>query len=159
MAPLDSRIATLAAQKATAVSLRNLFIFGQKSKSSPSVRLQNAIFLHRELPIRMSQRITELKSLPFGIDRSPSILKVIDWYTTFVDTLISLPPIQTANDECAFTTTIEKQLQTPSLVVTMLSAAVQRESDRSAQMIENQNLFMQSALDRFFTARIGLRFL
>ena len=62
---LQERIAELARQRATAVSLRDLWKHGHKP--SPSVRLQNAIFLQHELPIRMAQRIEELRNLPFGL--------------------------------------------------------------------------------------------
>ena len=156
---LDARIASLARERATAVSLRDLFVFGKRSQRSPSVRLQNARFLQRELPIRMAQRIEELKSLPFGLERSPPILKVIDWYSQFVGTLSSLPWLANADDERAFTTIIDQQLQTPSLVVTMLSSAVASGGGATAAASEQQRRFMQSVLDRFFTARIGLRFL
>ena len=153
---LTARIASLARERATAVSLRDLFMFGKRSQRSSSVRLQNAVFLQRELPIRMAQRIEELKSLPFGLDRSPPILKVIDWYSHFVDTLTSMPRLANAADEQAFTANIDRQLQSPSLVVTMLSSAV---ASGGATANKQQRRFMQSVLDRFFTARIGLRFL
>lgn len=153
---LNARIASLARERATAVSLRDLFVFGKRSQRSSSVRLQNAVFLQRELPVRMAQRIEELKSLPFGLDRSRPILQVIDWYSHFVDTLTSMPRLANADDERAFTATIDRQLQTPSLVVTMLSSAV---ASGGATVDQQQRQFMQSVLDRFFTARIGLRFL
>ena len=133
------------------------------------MRLQNAIFLQHELPIRMAQRIEELKTLPFGLDTSPNIRKVIDWYSAFVDTLTNIPKVSSEEDEHTFAATIESQLQTPSLVAVMLSAAV---SSAGASSIEDpvssrgggatqqqQMSYLQGALDRFFTARIGLRFL
>ena len=86
---LEARIAALARQKATAVSLRDLYKFGHKP--SRSVRLHNALFLQHELPIRMAQRIEELRTLPFGLHQSPAILQVIDWYSSFVDTLTAMP--------------------------------------------------------------------
>ena len=170
---LDLRIAKLARQPATAISLRDLYKAGHKP--SRSVRLQNALFLQRELPIRMAQRIVELKSLPFGLHRSTNILTVIDWYTSFFNTLASMPKLETCEDEHRFTEVIETQLQTPSLVAVMLSAAVSQagasvedpggrhyggDGGSSGGVTRQQTVdYMQSALDRFFTARIGLRFL
>lgn len=152
-----STVAELAKKKPTAVSLRDLFIFGKLSQRSPSVRLQNAIFLHRELPIRMAQRIEELRSLPFGLDRASPILRVCGWYEKFVSELTTIPRLTTSHEERHFTSVISRQLQTPSLVVTMLSAAVASSGVSAAT--EQQLSFMQNVLDRFFTARIGLRFL
>jgi pyruvate dehydrogenase kinase 2/3/4 len=153
---LGTRIAALARQRATAVSLRDLFKYG--NRPSPSVRLQNAIFLQRELPIRMAQRVEELKTLPFGLHQSRPIVQVIDWYSGFVDSLLSMPPLQSCEDEQAFTATIETMLQTPDLVVVMLSSAL-LEVDHAGATRSQQLSFLQSVFDRFFTARIGLRFL
>jgi pyruvate dehydrogenase kinase 2/3/4 len=165
MSVLEARIAALARQKATAVSLRDLYRFGHRP--IPSVRLQNALFLQRELPIRMAQRIEELKTLPFGLHQSKPIEQVIEWYSSFVDTLTAMPRLADASDEQKFTSAIEAMLQTPDLVVVMLSSAVidsgaldcSGKGGGSATRSEEQISYMQSALDRFFTARIGLRFL
>ena len=165
---LQERIAELARQRATAVSLRDLWKHGHKP--SPSVRLQNAIFLQHELPIRMAQRIEELRNLPFGLGHdSKPILQVIDWYSSFVDTLTAMPRPRDQDDERRFTATIEAQLQTPSVVEMMLSSAVRCQSSgetldeplrsRPGATRTQQRKYMQSVLDRFFTARIGLRFL
>ena len=167
MATLQARIAELARHPATAISLRDLYKAG--NKPSRSMRLQNAIFLQRELPIRMAQRIVELQTLPFGLNHSPHILKVIGWYSSFVDTITSMPRVSSVHDEDRFTSTIDAQLQTPSLVTAMLSAAVSQSAasindpstdSRRQPATRTQRVdFMQKALDRFFTARIGLRFL
>jgi len=154
---LEARIAALGRQRATAVSLRDLFKYG--SKPSPSVRLQNALFLQRELPIRMAQRVEELKTLPFGLHQSRPIMQVIDWYSGFVDTLVSMPRLASCEDEQDFTATIETMLQTPDLVVVMLSSALLEVDHAGATPRSQQLSFLQSVFDRFFTARIGLRFL
>ena len=153
---LEARIASLARQRATAVSLRDLFRYG--SKPSPSMRLQNALFLQKELPIRMAQRVEELKTLPFGLHQSRPIVQVIDWYSEFVDTLTAMPRLASCSDEEAFTAEIETMLQTPDLVVVMLSSALLEVGDAGATRSQ-QVSFLQSVFDRFFTARIGLRFL
>ena len=163
-ASLQARIAELARKKATAVSLRDLFRYGRRP--SPSVRLQNALFLQQELPIRMAQRIAELETLPFGLHSSEPIRRVIDWYSSYVETLTAMPKLASSDHEQEFTAALESMMQTPSLVVVMLSSAAQelqayeqpRGSPASATR-HQQLLYMQSVLDRFFTARIGLRFL
>jgi len=75
-----------------------------------------------------------------------------------------MPRLANEEDENRFTETIEIQLQTPSLVTVMVSAAVSKagasvdDTVAGATLTQRVN-YMQSALDRFFTARIGLRFL
>ena len=155
---LEARIASLARQRATAVSLRDLFRYGKRP--GPGVRLQNARFLQKELPIRMAQRISELKTLPFGLHASKPILTVIDWYSSFVEELTAMPHLADSSDEQRFTATIERMLQTPSLVVVMLSTAVREGSESATGATRSQQVsYLQNVLDRFFTARIGLRFL
>ena len=164
---LEARIAALARQRATAVSLRDLYQYGHRP--SPRVRLQSAIFLQRELPIRMAQRIEELRTLPFGLKHSKPICDVTAWYSSFIESLIEMPPLASGADEERFTAAVETMLQTPSLVEVMLSSAVLQskgsgggagaESGAEGRRRREQRAFMQSILNRFFTARIGLRFL
>ena len=170
MKPLEARITALARMPATAVSLRDLYRFG--SRPNTERRLQNALFLQHELPIRMSQRIVELRSLPFGLSNSEQVRSVIDWYSTYVDQLTSFPIPKTDDDERSFTELLSSNIQGNSTVPTMLSLAVraasQRESEAGSSRARSpteharnalRHSMAQSVLDRFFTARIGLRFL
>lgn len=58
----------------TPLSLKQLYAFGKNP--SPDQRLANARFLHRELPVRLSQRAVELMNLPHGLSSMPGIQQV-----------------------------------------------------------------------------------
>lgn len=61
-------------KRQTGVSLKYMMDFG----SIPTKRnlLLSAQFLHKELPIRLAHRVTELENLPLGLSHKPPILKV-----------------------------------------------------------------------------------
>eukprot|EP01047_Picozoa_sp_COSAG01_P101968 COSAG01_NODE_31623_length_594_cov_1.042424_2_plen_117_part_01 len=59
---VEAQIRQMAALTATPVSLQDLFKYG--SCVSEKQRRANARFLHRELPLRIAQRVHELAMLP-----------------------------------------------------------------------------------------------
>jgi hypothetical protein len=86
---VSPQVQAAAKHKATAVTLSDLFKFGQNQ--SPQQRLTNAQFLHRELPIRIAQRVMELSHLPYGLSEKKDIVSVRGWFTDYFDLLSSYP--------------------------------------------------------------------
>lgn len=56
------------------MNLQVLYALGKDP--TPARRLANAQFLHRELPVRLSQRAVELMNLPHGLSDVPGIQQV-----------------------------------------------------------------------------------
>lgn len=56
------------------MNLQVLYAVGKDP--TPARRLANAQFLHRELPVRLSQRAVELMNLPHGLSDMPGIQQV-----------------------------------------------------------------------------------
>lgn len=56
------------------MSLKQLYVNGKDPE--PAHRLANAQFLHRELPVRLSQRAVELMNLPHGLSDVPGVQQV-----------------------------------------------------------------------------------
>ena len=67
-------IQAYAQKKTTSVSLQHLFEYGVRPDAEQ--KLRNAHFLHRELRIRLAQRIVELKRLPFGLSETRALRQV-----------------------------------------------------------------------------------
>ena len=67
---------------------------------------QVANFLHRELPIRLAHRITDLENVPMMKDQ-PSVKQVKEWYTTSMIELHSANKILTNEDEKEFAMLLE----------------------------------------------------
>src|SRR5262245_11346804 len=61
----------LAQFRQRAVTLKQLFDFG--SNPTKENLLVAAQFLHSELPVRLSHRVRELESLPYGLPEMPSV--------------------------------------------------------------------------------------
>lgn len=152
-------IQELAFRQATAVSLKDLFRFGADQR--PQQRLRNAQFLHKELPIRLAQRVQELNSLPYGLSMQPQILSVQQWYKEYFDLLVNSPRPETIADDAGFTELLKTILQDHNEVIQTMALGVielqQRLGDRPyTDMMAHR---VDNSLNRFFMARIGLRFL
>ena len=129
---LEDTIHRLARQKATPISLRDLYKYGMSS--SPAQQLRNAQFLHRELPIRMAQRVAELQQLPYGLSEQRDVRDVLGWYRHYTGVMAFAPRPEREEDTAAFTGTCEYVLQDHQSVVEALSmGALQLRRKKSRQ--------------------------
>eukprot|EP00438_Fugacium_kawagutii_P035443 Skav231813 [mRNA] locus=scaffold692:378194:380648:- [translate_table: standard] len=93
---VDRSVLHWAEQSPTSVTLRDLCQIGLDR----NLRRQHGVFLHRELRIRLSQRVLELESLPYRLGERSGIRDVIEWYTGFVHLLEDSPvPHRDQQDE------------------------------------------------------------
>lgn len=86
---LESKIAHYAQFPATGVSLRQMVQFGGCPSDGTLFRASQ--FIVEELPIRIAHRVKELESLPYGLNKMPSIIRVKDWYSQSFEELTSIP--------------------------------------------------------------------
>lgn len=147
--------------KATPVTLKNLYHFGRAAAVDPAQRLRNAQFLHRELPIRISQRVLELETLPLGMTQTQPIRNLVSWFTDYFYMIYDHPFPTDDRGEETFTEVLTQVLQDPNRVVeTICRGAL--EVKKSPSMMEDSKdvqVAIDSVLSRFYMARIGLRFL
>eukprot|EP00656_Telonema_subtile_P003394 TRINITY_DN11552_c0_g1_i1.p1 TRINITY_DN11552_c0_g1~~TRINITY_DN11552_c0_g1_i1.p1 ORF type:complete len:498 (+),score=103.64 TRINITY_DN11552_c0_g1_i1:63-1556(+) len=158
----DETVRLLAAEEATAVSLNDLYTLGQ-GESTPQARLQNAQFLYHELPIRMSQRVEELRSLPYGLSEKESIKQVATLYSEYVRKMINFGE-PTADQDHHFTKMLESLFLDQGRVIERMAQGVielRQEIQEHPTVTWDQQIQgdVTQVLDRFFTARIGLRLL
>lgn len=153
--PLDEFVERWCRHQPTAVTLKSLCEIGLDREK----RRQHGVFLHRDLRIRIAQRILELHSLPYGLADRVGICDVIRWYTDFLQRLEDSPvPDTNAKDE-AFTTLLTQIFEEHQQVIQAMAMGVH---DLMAELKDEYELVrpqVDATLQRFFTARIGLRFL
>ena len=145
-------------QRATPVSLLNLYHFGKQSAKDPSQRLRNAQFLHKELQVRIAQRVLELERLPLGMAQTKHVRDVVRWFTEYFHLISNHPYPNDDQGEESFSQTLRTVLQDHNSVVeTMARGALEV---KSRPDIDNAaRTTIDSVLSRFYMARIGLRFL
>ena len=161
----EDTVRSLASEAATPVSLNDLYNLGASTVQSPEQRLENAQFLYHELPIRMAQRVQELQELPYGLSDKEPIKQVARLYSEYVRKMIrfGLPEAGPTEDRL-FSQLLESFFLDQNRVIERMAQGVielrQEISDHPTvtwdQQIEQD---VTSILDRFFTARIGLRLL
>lgn len=117
------------------------------------------MFLHTELRIRLSQRVLQLLSLPYGLPERRGIRDVISWYSGFVADLDEVnSPLSAAEDE-EFTNLLTRVFEEHSEVIQAMALGVQDLMMEMGPDYEKVQRDVDVNLRRFFMARIGARFL
>lgn len=123
-------------------------------------RLRNSQFLHKELPIRIAQRAVDLFTLPHGLNRTREVQSVANTYLQYLQQLRQFPMPTNAETEREFTNTLKEFILDRHSIPMAISRGLQRlKDDKKAPEDARRLAEMEEALTRFFTARVGLRFL
>eukprot|EP00536_Pseudo-nitzschia_multiseries_P017251 jgi/Psemu1/248025/estExt_Genewise1.C_14510011 len=138
----------LASKKTTPLSLKDMYKYAIVDADNREQRIRNAQFLHAELPVRVAQRAVDLLTLPHGLNEIPAVLRVAHVYLLYLEKFQDCPVPTDFESENSFT----DMLQGMVLERSSIPNAVENERLRSLKEMED-------ALYRFFTARVGLRFL
>ena len=159
----------LASCHPTPLSLAEMYRYGDKPSASAKegndqfvdvVRLRNAQFLHRELPIRIAQRAIDLLTLPHGLNRTREVQSVANTYLQYLQTLRDVPCPTNAKSEREFTAALNQFILDRQSIPMAIARGLQSLKDERKAPVDGRRLAeMEEALSRFFTARVGLRFL
>lgn len=155
----ETELRQLASKRSTPLSLAQMYRYAS-SDVHTGQRLRNAQFLHRELQIRIAQRVAELKTLPCGLGRTRDIQEVIDAYLSYIQLLVEFQSPQTDEEEKEFTQLLQSFILDRKSIPQAIARGVYSLRDhRREKLTHRKMLEMEVALYRFFTARVGLRFL
>ncbi|CAE7028093.1 PDK [Symbiodinium natans] len=112
-----------------------------------------------ELRIRLAQRILELASLPYRLGERRGIRDVIEWYTDFMHLLEDSPSPTTEDLDEEFTNLLTRIFEEHSEVIQAMAFGVQDLIHELQEDYASVQVEVDAILRRFFTARIGMRFL
>lgn len=159
----------LASCHPTPLSLADMYRYGDKPATSENggndqfvdvVRLRNAQFLHRELPIRIAQRAIDLLTLPHGLNRTREVQSIANTYLQYLQSLRDIPCPTNAKTERDFTNALKNFILDRHSIPMAIAQGLQSLKDERKAPVDGRRLAeMEEALSRFFTARVGLRFL
>jgi pyruvate dehydrogenase kinase 2/3/4 len=149
----------LASQRPTPLRLKDMHHYACNGDAAQ--RLRNAQFLHKELPIRMTQRAMDLLTLPHGLNETTHVRNVAVEYLKYIQMFQQMAPPTTQQEETAFTDMLESIVSDRQSIPMAIAQGIASWLDNSAngQINEVTLQEMEDALYRFFTARVGLRFL
>ena len=147
----------LACQKPIPLSLSDMFRYASAKSSQ---RLLNAQFLHKELPARIAQRTVDLLTLPHGLNKTRQVRNIAHKYLNYLHKLKSFPIPKTKEEEARFTNLLSSIVEDRTSIPMAIAAAVSSLKDNRRETLDDHRLQeMEEALYRFFTSRVGLRFL
>jgi pyruvate dehydrogenase kinase 2/3/4 len=155
----------LGKQHPTPLRLKDMYEYG--SSNDNLQRLRNAQFLHRELPVRIAHRVIDLLTLPHGLSDVVPIRQVATVYLTFLRRLHEFPLPTNVEQEDRFTDMLQTMILDRTSIPTSIAQGIQTwwqkvgemDDGNSSQKNEDRLRDMDQVLVRFFTARVGLRFL
>jgi len=164
----------LASKKTTPLSLKDMYKYAIVDSNNREQRIRNAQFLHSELPVRVAQRAVDLLTLPHGLNEIPAVLQVAHVYLLYLEKFQDCPVPTDAESEDVFTDMLQSMILERSSIPNAIAQGVdawmkaqnRKDADNEGvdsgrmEMERRQSLKeMEDALYRFFTARVGLRFL
>lgn len=150
----------LASMRCTPLSLEDMYKYAVDFNDQEQ-RLRNAQFLHKELPIRMAQRAVDLMTLPHGLSEALPIQQIAHMYLIYLERFQEFPVPTTAEEEDAFTELLQGMVLNRTSIPMAIARGINAwRTSPGAEELEAERLQqMEDALYRFFTARVGLRFL
>ena len=158
----QKKLRQLAQQQSTGISINALYHYGTDTASAQ--RIRNAQFLQSELPIRYAQRVHELQRLPFGLSNKDPIKRVRGMYTDCIVQLLEMDKITTPANRDTFVEILQSQAtaeENAGVIQAMASGVLELRSDmqRKGTWDGSKGEAVDQLLDRFYSSRIGLRFI
>ena len=114
--------------------------------------------IYNELPIRLSNRVTDLNNLPFGLAQNHSINKVRTWYLTSCLELFNINEPKTDTEILNFKSIIQNIYKRHSSTLLTISKGLY-ELKRDKMITDIEEPTMQEFLNRFYTNRTEIRIL
>ena len=150
----------LASMRCTPLRLRDMYKYAIDFNNQEQ-RLLNAQFLHKELPIRVAQRAVDLLTLPHGLSEALPIRQIANVYLLYLEKFQEFPVPTTPEGEDEFTDMLQSMILDRSSIPNAIAQGVDEwlQSDLREDIAADRLQEMEDALYRFFTARVGLRFL
>ena len=148
----------LSEMSASPVELQTLYNLGRDP--APEDLVVFAQFLRRELAVRTAQRAVELARLPHGLSEKRTIQEVCGWYAEAASKLVQSDVPDTQQKETDFCKLLQSMLRDHTSVVRNLAiGCMEVKRDVGASEWSRIHDDIDRVLTRFYTSRIGLRFL
>ncbi|XP_076059247.1 branched-chain alpha-ketoacid dehydrogenase kinase-like [Oratosquilla oratoria] len=142
-----------AAAKKASVRLTPFTILYSGSTTHQNV-MRSAMYLQKELPIRLAKRVMEFRALPFIVGCNPTILGVHELYIRAFNILHKHDRITNDDDELAYSKILRQLLDDHKDVVTQLAAGF-----RECRRHVSEERTVVAFLDRTLTSRLAIRML
>jgi len=165
--PLSSaqlRLITYSQKRSTPIKFQelcNMFVKCKPDKNkTDNKKLEQALFLKNEIPIRLAKLIGELESLPYGLSQTNSIRILRRIYISSFNQLVNYPIKDIERDHVPFEKLLKGILKNRFVVpVTAMGLHEIRRSNPSIPDISTSCPYLGQFLNKFFRSRIALRLL
>ena len=138
------------------VNMRKLLELGKTVWTDPSVVMENARYLQRELPRRLARRLLDLQFLPYIVVINPNIKRVYNSYYNAFQTLRNLEDVRDEEANREFTVLLKRLVDEHGPMVEALAAGLR---ECKSKPIIGDMLKLDDFLEAMLTSRISRRVL
>ncbi|KAK9845511.1 hypothetical protein WJX81_008336 [Elliptochloris bilobata] len=152
----DSTVEQYALQPLEVLSLRQMLEFGKDAIYDKAKVLKSARHAQRELPKRLARRLMDLQFLPHIFVKNPHIKRVYDAYLHAFDTLRSLPPACTPEDNARLTDILQRLVDEHAPMLDALASGLRESSSKPfvGPKLPNLDAFFDSMLRSRISRRV-----
>lgn len=137
------------------LTLRQIYTHG--ASQSVQTRIETAVFLRQELPVRLAHMVREIERLPFGLNDTSACRAIHELYIRSLLDILNFDRPESEADEERFTELLTDIKNRHRNVVSTMALGVQELKQRSGA--ETIAPAISNFLDHFYTSRIGIRML
>lgn len=120
-----------------------------------------ALFLKKELPIRLAKMLGDLESLPYGLSQTSSIASLREIYVSTFNQIVNYPTKDIEQDYTPFVDLLKVILRNHRYVVPMTAMGLveMKRGNPTISDLSTSCPFLGQFLTKFFLSRIALRLL
>lgn len=145
----------------TPIKFQQLCNMVTDGKTDEARMRMGALFLKKELPIRLAKLIGDLESLPYGLSGTNSINRLRRIYIASFNQMVTYPTTEIEKDFVPFVELLRDILRNHRYVVPMTAMGLveMKRANPSLYDVSVQCPFLGQFLNKFFEARLALRLL
>lgn len=157
----ERSIVAYSQKNSTPIKFQQLCNMITNGKTDRARMKMGALFLKKELPIRLAKLIGDLESLPYGLSGTNSITRLRRVYTSSFNQMVTYPTSEIEKDFVPFIELLRDILRNHRFVVPMTAMGLveMRRANPSLTDVSTQCPFLGQFLNKFFEARLALRLL
>eukprot|EP00961_Rhodomonas_salina_P264499 3574905-Rhodomonas_salina.1 len=139
------------------MTLQDMLKFGENADRHTV--LLSAVFLQKELPVRLAKRIQELRSLPRPMWSTKAVSSLIELYEESFVRIIDHEPPHTTPLETSFSAMLADIKDKHALVQANIGAGFAEMQQAGVTQCSMETKEIQNLLTKFYCGRIGIRML
>jgi len=150
----DRSVEAYASKEPRPITIQDTFQWSRE----PDRLIESARYLHQDIPIRIARTVRDFQSLPYIVGENPHINRIYTSFWESFNRMIRFPPIETLEDEKAFTKLLMQQIADTEATIHLLGWGIKEVRALPASLGLDYD-YLDGFIDEFMAARTARRLL